>query len=194
MGWRASDLDDPAVERAWFDGRFEILQGVLTVMPPAYFTGGNVTANLVALLKAHAKSLGSGDRVAVEADIIIDEERVIIADAVLLSPDDQRRQETAARAAQAQDLRRTRILVPPKLVLESISPGHEKHDRETKRRWYAEFGVPNYWIVDAFAETLECLRLDAGVYVTDAAGTGDAVLQPPAFPGLTIPLREIWND
>ena len=40
-GWTASDLDDPAIEREWFRGRYEIVEGVLTKMPPAYFTGGD---------------------------------------------------------------------------------------------------------------------------------------------------------
>jgi Uma2 family endonuclease len=194
MGWTASDLDDPAVERAWFNGRYEILQGVLTIMPPAYFTGGSAPLNLLTLLKAFVKARGMGERMAMEVDIIIDEQRVLRADAVLLTPDDQRRQEAAARAANRPDLRRTRILIPPTLILESISPGHERHDRETKRRWYAEFGVPHYWIVDAYRQSLDCLRLDAGVYIVDAQGGGDATLQPAAFPGLVIPLRDLWND
>jgi Uma2 family endonuclease len=194
IGWTASDLDDPAVERAWFKGRYEILQGVLTIMPPAYFASGNAPFNLLTLLKAFTKARGTGERIAFESDIVIDEQRVLVADAVLLTPDDQRRQEAAVRAAKRPDPQRTRILVPPTLVLESVSPGHEKHDHETKRRWYAEFGVPHYWIVDAYRQSLDCLRLDAGAYVVDAQGTGDATLQPAAFPGLVVPLRDLWND
>jgi Uma2 family endonuclease len=194
IGWTASDLDDPAVERAWSNGRYEILEGVLTIMPPAYFAGGNATVNLIAMLKTFTKARGAGERMATEVDIIIDEQRVLIADAVLLTREDQRRQDAAARAANRPDARRTRVLIPPTLVLESVSPGHERHDRETKRRWYAEFGVPHYWIVDAYSRSLDCLRLDAGAYVVDAQGSGDAPLQPTAFPGLVIPLHDLWND
>lgn len=38
-GWTVHDLDDPEIERQWFEGRYEIVEGVLTKMPPAYFTG-----------------------------------------------------------------------------------------------------------------------------------------------------------
>jgi hypothetical protein len=33
-GWTASDLDDPAIERGWIRGSYEIVEGVLTTMPP----------------------------------------------------------------------------------------------------------------------------------------------------------------
>jgi len=193
IGWRVSDLDDSAVEHAWFNGRYEILQGVLTVIPPAYFMGGNAPFNLLAMLKAYTKARGTGERIAMEVDVVIDDRRVVVADGVVLSHDDQRRQEAAARIAHRHDPRRTRVLVPPTLILESLSPGHEEHDLETKRGWYAEFGVSHYWVLDAYQKSLDCLRLDAGAYVVDVQGTNDGSLNPSAFPGLTIPLSEIWN-
>ncbi|HZL38562.1 MAG TPA: hypothetical protein VFC78_24855 [Tepidisphaeraceae bacterium] len=40
-GWTADDLDDPQIERQWEDGAYEIIEGVLTLMPAAYFAGSN---------------------------------------------------------------------------------------------------------------------------------------------------------
>ena len=34
-GWTAGDLDDPAIEATWERGRYEIVEGVLTKLPPA---------------------------------------------------------------------------------------------------------------------------------------------------------------
>ena len=34
LGWTADDLDDPRIERLWDQGRYEIVEGVLTQMPP----------------------------------------------------------------------------------------------------------------------------------------------------------------
>lgn len=31
-GWTAADLDDPRIEREWFRGRYEIVEGVLTLL------------------------------------------------------------------------------------------------------------------------------------------------------------------
>jgi Uma2 family endonuclease len=86
-----------------------------------------------------------------------------------------------------------RIRVAPKLVIESVSLGHERHDRLTKRRIYAGFGIPNYWIVDAVRRSLECLVLDGETYRTDASGKGEDHVQLPAFPGLTIALKDVWG-
>ena len=83
--------------------------------------------------------------------------------------------------------------MPPTLVIESLSPGHEDHDLETKRRWYAEFGVPDYWILDAFAEELVCLRLKGRNYVEDVRGRGKQVVRSSLFEGLKIDLGEVWG-
>jgi Uma2 family endonuclease len=192
-GWTASDLDDPDVEPAWVQNRYELVEGVLTKMPPAFFVGGNCVINLVTLLKAYSKEQGLNYRFAAEGEIIIDELKVLRADAVMLTPVDAQRQEQAARSAGKSDLRRVRLLIPPTLVIESVSPGHETHDRETKRLWYAQFRVANYWIVDAFQRSLDCLRLNGDHYDVDAAGKQDEVVEPAFFPGLKIALREIWE-
>ena len=116
-GWTASDLDDPQIEREWFKGHYEIVEGVLTTMPPAYFAGGNAAANLIFLLKAHSKSQKLGWRFATETDIVIDDLRVPRVDAVMLTPSDAKRQEQAARAMGKVDPKRVRILVPPTLII-----------------------------------------------------------------------------
>jgi Uma2 family endonuclease len=192
-GWTAGDLDDPAIEREWFKGRYEIVEGVLTAMAPAYFAGGNAIANLIYLLKAHSKDHRLRWRFATEADIVVDELRVPRADAVMLTPKDARRQDQAARAVGKTDPKRVRILVPPTLVVESMSPGHEVHDTRTKKAWYADFGVPHYWIVDAYQKTLECFSLSDGKYASTNKGRGNQVLRRLPFPGVAIALREIWE-
>ncbi len=129
LGWTAGDLDDPRVEAEWVRGRYEIVEGVLTTMPAAYFEGGMAVQNLIYLLESHLRPQGIRGGFAAEVDIIIDAARVVRADAVFLSRQAKDRQREAAIAAGRADLRRTRILVPPTPVIESISPGHERHDR-----------------------------------------------------------------
>ncbi|HWE92568.1 MAG TPA: Uma2 family endonuclease [Tepidisphaeraceae bacterium] len=193
-GWTAADLDDPHIESEWMRGAYEIVDGVLTTMPPAYFDGSNATFNLLLIIKLHARALRLGWRVANELDIVVDDARVARADGAVLTPDEGARQAEAARAAGRPVTRRTRILIPPILVIESLSPGHEYHDRHTKRRWYAEFGIKNYWLLDAFARSLQCLVLDAGEYREDASGAGEELVRPSILPGLVIPLKQVWED
>ena len=87
-----------------------------------------------------------------------------------------------------------RILVPPTLVIEALSPGHEQHDLKTKKRWYAQFGVPNYWVLDAFTKSLQCMVLEGGSYRTELAARDTEVVQPQLFPGLVLPLARVWEE
>jgi hypothetical protein len=175
-GWSAADLDNPEIERQWFSGSYEIVEGVLTTMPPAYFVGGEVLTRLIYFVICHI-GLKAGS-FSTEVDIVVDEIRVARADAVFLTAAEKRRQAKAALSAGYKDPRRTRILIPPTLIIECISPGHEDHDEKTKRRWYAEFGVPNYWILDPFKQTLKCLVLREGAYEEDARRRGRSGTAP----------------
>jgi Uma2 family endonuclease len=194
-GWTVHDLDDPEIERRWAAGRYEIVEGVLTTMPPAYFVGGNALFNLLYEIKFHLRQSRQPGRFATELDIVVDEDRVARSDAAMLTPQDEARQAEAAKAAAPQrDATRVRILVPPTLVIEALSPGHEQHDLKTKKRWYAEFGVPNYWVLDAFKKSLQCMVLDGRSYRTEATAGDDQTVQPGLFPGLMLSLTQVWED
>jgi Uma2 family endonuclease len=192
-GWTASDLDDPRIEGKWLRGSYEIVEGVLTRMPPAYFIGGESLFNVMFLVRSHQERNGIPGSFSSEVDIIINEERVAKADAVWMTPRERLLQAEASRDVGRPDPDRTRILVPPSLVIESIRPGHERHDRNVKRKWYAEFGVPNYWLLNAYEHSLELLVLDGGAYRADCLGAGEAELRPAMFPGLVLPLARVWG-
>ena len=149
---------------------------------------------LVFILKAELKRKGIPDHFGGEVDVVIDEDRIVRADAVWLTPEDWDRQKEATTRAGKSDPRRTRILIAPTFVIESISPGHERHDETTKRRWYAEFGILNYWLLDSFSRSLKCLALDGEDYRVDAEGRGFAVVKSSLFPGLSIALKDLWLD
>lgn len=191
-GWSALDLDEPEIERLWSAGRFEIVEGVLTTMPPAYFIGGLAVTRVMHRVLLHVGEEMGG--FATELEIVVDEARVARSDAAFMTPADLLRQREATAAAGKSDPHRTRILVPPTLIIECVSPGHERHDERTKRRWYAEFGVPNYWLLNPFKQTLKCLVLRNGNYEDDAGGKGNEDIKPALFPGLSLKLGELWRE
>ena len=81
----------------------------------------------------------------------------------------------------------------PDLAVEIISESSRRYDRMTKLAWYAAIGVPEYWIVDPAARTLERLVLQGGKYlVADVVGE-DATFRPESFEGLEIPLAALWS-
>jgi Uma2 family endonuclease len=126
-------------------------------------------------------------------DLVMGPRRLAVAGTVFLTPQDQDRQREANLNRGKRRVEFGRLLVPPTLLIESVSMGHESHDRETKRRWYAEFAVPNYWVLDAYQRTLECLVLEGDAYRLDAAGREKQTVRPAVFTGLEIELAPLWG-
>lgn len=55
--------------------------------------------------------------------------------------------------------------VPPDWVCEVLSPSIAGRDRITKRRLYAQAGIPYYWLIDPELRALEALALRDGAWV-----------------------------
>ena len=187
-------MDDPQIERQWENAHYEIIEGVLTEMAPAYYDGGVALANLEFLILDFVKRTKLGGHFAHEVDFILASKRLVKPDSVFMTPEDERRQKKANAKLAKPRMIYGRLLLPPTLCIESVSLGHEAHDRETKRAWYAEFSVPNYWLLDAHERTLECLVLKGSSYRVDQAGQFKDLLRPSLFPGLVIKLAHIWLD
>jgi Uma2 family endonuclease len=81
----------------------------------------------------------------------------------------------------------------PDLVVEVVSPSSQRYDRVIKLRWYAELGIPEYWLVDGAAHTLECLVLRDGGYAFAASLADEETFRPESFDGLEIPLSKLWG-
>ena len=80
----------------------------------------------------------------------------------------------------------------PDLVGEILSEGTEQKDRETKRAEYARAGIPEYWIIDPWARTVERLRLSGHEYVLAELVTG--ALTSTEFPGWSMALSELFAE
>lgn len=153
-----------------------------------------VVDNLKFLIKQHCHQRGQVWSFSGEVDIELSAMRVVHADSAAVGPADLPKFRSLRFSTPGTDWRDHPLTLPPTLVIESINIGHELHDRETKRRWYAEFGVPHYWLINAYDKSLECLRLSGSTYETDLVGRGGEQLQPNLFPGLVIPLVDVWGD
>jgi Uma2 family endonuclease len=117
--------------------------------------------------------------------------KVRISDRRGVMPDVQlyKRGNDAARE-QEQGLVRGR----PDLVVEIVSPSSQRYDRVIKLRWYAQLGVPEYWLVDPQARTVERLILRDGTFVIAASLAEGEVLRPETLDGLEIPLAKLWEE
>lgn len=81
----------------------------------------------------------------------------------------------------------------PDLVVEVVSASSRRYDRVVKLGYYADAGVPEYWVVDPEARTLERLVLRGGAYLVRETAAGEAVFRPDSFRGLAVPLADLWS-
>jgi Uma2 family endonuclease len=67
------------------------------------------------------------------------------------------------------------------------------YDRSTKLRLYAEAGIPEYWVVDCTAETVEVHRSPSpNGYREVSLVTGEATLRLQAFPDVELSTTDIF--
>jgi Uma2 family endonuclease len=79
------------------------------------------------------------------------------------------------------------------LLLIEVAEGSLAYDRSTKLRLYAEAGIPEYWVVDCAAETVEVYR-DPGPdsYRAIHRVAGAAALAIQAFPDVALSAADIF--
>jgi Uma2 family endonuclease len=67
------------------------------------------------------------------------------------------------------------------------------YDRSTKLRLYAEAGIPEYWVVDCAAESIEIHRTPEGGRYRDVSRvSGVATVTLQAFPDVVLALADIF--
>ena len=130
--------------------RYEIIDGELVVSPSPAFWHQEVLKRLFLAFQRGLEEAGIARVYFAPLDVILSPTRVVVPD--LLVVREERRGIFEKRGAVA----------APDLVIEVLSPSNTRHDRVTKRRFYARNGIREYWIVDPEAETIEVLQLIEG--------------------------------
>ena len=85
----------------------------------------------------------------------------------------------------------SRIIGPPDLVVEILSPSTGDRDRELKRRLYELRAVPRYWIVDPEAQTVTAYELEEGRY-REAGSFHDEVRLDHGSLHARVDLTKVW--
>ena len=119
--------------------------------------------------------------------IVLHEPGVVLSSNTAVAPDI-----TVIRSDRTGIIGRTVIDGAPDIVAEVLS-SNRNHDLVTKRRHYEARGIPEYWIIDAVADTLTVLELADGVYSERAVLTAEDILTTPLFPEFSLPLAQLFN-
>ena len=156
-------------------------------MTPSPATGHQIILmNLIRLLLPYLDERGLGQLLSAPFDIKLSLFTVLVPDLVYF---------TAERFARV--VNEKHATAAPDLVVEILSPGTRRRDKGRKRAVYDREGVGEYWIVDPESRSITALRrprADAGLTdVTTLTLEAGATLDSPLFPGLRIPLRDVFR-
>ncbi len=163
------------------DKRYEILDGELYVVPAPNVRHQTLLGQLFNVLDRHAREKSLGKVLLAPCDVILSDENIVQPDILFVS------NERLGIIGEAN------ISGDPDLVIEILSPGTRNRDLEIKRKIYAGFGVPEYWIVDPEAETIDVLVLGDQGYLSAAIFGRSDRLSSPLLPELTLPLSDLFE-
>lgn len=162
---------------------YEILNGQLIREPSPKVLHQRVSRELGYLLITYFRQADpAGEVFAAPLDVTIQDITVAQPDILYIA------------GTQRDILRDTRVVGAPTLAVEVISESSRRRDRLTKMKIYQQADVSHYWLVDPEEKTMECFALRNGAYTLIVSGMDHEVLEHPEFPGLRIPLADLWQE
>ena len=161
--------------------RRELRWGTLVREPAPRYGHQAVLTNLTARLAFHARHEGLGRVCVSPVDVVLDDARALVLqpDLIFVSTD-------------RLSILRDRVWGAPDLVIEVLSPGSARRDRVEKLRWYRQFGVREYWLVDTHAATIDVLALTRK-RSRRRTFTGPRPVRSHVFPHLMLLAAEVFD-
>jgi Uma2 family endonuclease len=157
----------------------ELINGEIIVSPSPSRTHQQIILALAYLVEGHLRKTKLGS-IYLDTDVVFEEDTVRRPDISFYG------------TAKLKRMKGERLLLPPDLCVEVLSPFNEDDDRINKFNLYRKHRVGHYWIVDPETKTAECFKLRAGQYTKIAEGSDDDTVHFPPFSDLAIPLAELW--
>ncbi len=162
--------------------RYEIIDGELFMTPSPTPRHQEISGNLFEIIRHFLRSNYLGKVFAAPYDVVFSQNPPQVAEPDLVF----------VSKAHASLITEKNIQGVPDLLVEILSPGTAENDRRAKFSLYERFGVPEYWIVDPEAETVQVFRLFDGRYGTCLEFRKEDALDSPLLPGLSIPLSGVF--
>ena len=161
--------------------RYEILDGGLNVIASPSLRHQRASRRLQWHLMSCLEERGLGEVFNAPLAVILDDHSVVEPDLLYVSK--ERSHILADRGIEG----------APDLVIEILSPSSRRTDAHTKSKLYARTGVRHYWIADPELDRLELYRLAESEYEHVATFESPAIVLPEDFPGLRIPLDDVFR-
>jgi len=134
--------------------RYEVLNGELHMSPPPSIQHQDTVLALAAEMRSFAVSRHLGKVLAAPCGVRLPGQPVPLQPDVFF-----------VSQARKSIIGKDYVEGAPDLIVEILSPSNWAYDRRDKFRVSLEAGVPEYWIVDYRARTIEVFHLEDGEYV-----------------------------
>jgi Uma2 family endonuclease len=164
------------------ENRYEIIDGDLFLTPAPSTYHQRVLSHLFFLLMRHVRETGVGEVLPAPCDLVLSQTDVVQPDIFFV---DKHRREIVEEKY---------VSAAPDLVIEVLSESTASRDRGIKAKMYERFGVPELWIVDPRTKKVEIFRRSEGKLRPHAVFGSSETLLTPTFPGLEIPLAEVFSS
>lgn len=163
--------------------RHEVIAGELVVAPAAGVRHQRTVTDVAVLLSTFVRAHDLGEVFVGPVDLLFAEGDYLEPDVVVVLH--ERLHLLSDRGIEG----------PPDLVIEVVSPSTAARDRGPKLERYRHYGVPEYWIVDGDARSIEVWRFATGAAAPAVHGAGDVVeWEPGTGPAiLEIPVDELLD-
>lgn len=156
--------------------RYEIIDDELVVTPAPTSRHQEVVTNLVTTLNVFVRASRLGKLFTAPLDVLFDEGDYFEPDIVFVQKN--RVDLISDRGVEG----------PPDLVVEVLSPSTEVRDRGVKLERYRLFGVPEYWMVDPDACSIEVWPLGERSGTPTVHTRADVLPWTPVEGGPTLPI------
>lgn len=152
----------------------ELVLGRVREPPAPFFSHQSLVLRIANVWSDHTE-MGRLGRVAVApVDVVLDKERALILQPNVLFVSTPR-----------PPIIRDQVWWPPDLVAEVLSPGTENRDRGEKLKWYRQYGVREYWMVDPFRARVTVADF-AGPWPVFRHASGAEQIRSTVFPRLEL--------
>lgn len=158
--------------------RYELVDGRLELMSP----GPSVTHQMVSAKLQYLLTESCSDEYFVlnaPIDLILSETEVRQPDLVLI------------HRSRLDILAKRGIVGIPDLVVEVLSPSTIKRDKLDKLKVYAQYHIPEYWIIDHDTQVLEQYLLNQSSYELTNIYMDDEQIQSDKLPCVSLTMNEI---
>ncbi len=160
--------------------RYEIINGELYMSPAPTVGHQRTLRELLFALMSFLKKKPLGEVFPAPTDVILSDINVLQPDIVLILRE------------KYDILTRENIQGAPDLVIEVLSRGTRRRDRNQKLRQYEKFGVQEYWMAEEESKTVEVWRKRGNKFVFQACLNLNEEITTPLLPGFKVKLTKIF--